>query len=111
MRSVSREREVEHAADVLDRLLPLERAEGDDLRDAVGAVLLAHVADHLVAALEAEVDVDVGHRPALGVQEALEEQVVLDRVEVGDAERPGDQAAGRRAAARARPGCPAPSPS
>jgi hypothetical protein len=29
------EREVEHAPDVLDRLLPLERAERDDLRDAV----------------------------------------------------------------------------
>src|SRR5207249_12225928 len=93
--------EVEHAADVLDRLLALERREGDDLRDAVRAVLLAHVADDLVAADEAEVDVDIGHRAALGVEKPLEEEAVLDRVEVRDAQRPGDQAAGRRAASGA----------
>jgi hypothetical protein len=95
------EREVEDAADVLDGRLPLQRPERDDLRDAVGAVLLAHVADHLVAPDEAEVDVDVGHRLALGVEEALEEEPVLDRVEVRDAERPRDHAARRGAAARA----------
>ena len=37
---------------------------------------------------------------ALGIQEALEEQVVADRIEVGDAQRVGNQAAGRRAAPR-----------
>ena len=96
-----REGEVEDAAHVLDRRLPLERAEGDDLCHVVGAVLLAHVADHLVAAHEAEVDVDVGHLLALGVEKALEEEPVLDGVEVGDAQRVGDQAAGGRAAPRA----------
>ena len=73
--------------------------------DAVAAVALAHVLDHLAAALEAEVDVDVGHRHPLGIQEALEQQVELERVDVGDAERVGDERAGRRAAARARPEC------
>ena len=64
------------------------------------AVLLPHVLDHLAAPLEAEVDVDVGHRDALGIQEALEEEVVLERADVGDAERVRDQRARRRAAAR-----------
>src|SRR5439155_24786374 len=94
------EREVEHAPDVLDRLLPLERPERDDLRDAVRAVLLPHVAYDLVAPDEAEVDVDVGQRAALGIQEALEQEPVLDRVEVRDAERPRDETARRRAASR-----------
>ena len=93
--------ELEDAADVLDRRLPLQRPEGDDLRDVVLAVALAHVADHLVAALEAEVHVDVGHRLALRVEEALEEQVVRNRIEVGDAQRPRHDAARRRAAAGA----------
>ena len=65
------------------------------------AVLLAHVLDHFAAPLEAEVDVDVGHRHAFRIQEALEEQVELERADVGDAERVGDERAGGRAAARA----------
>ena len=47
--------------------------------------LLLDVLDDLVAPVHAEVDVEVRHRHALGVQEALEQQVVRDRIEVGDA--------------------------
>ena len=65
------------------------------------AVLLLHVVDDAVAVVLAEVDVEVGHRHALRVEEALEQQVVAQRIEVGDAERVGDQRAGARAAARA----------
>ena len=51
--------------------------------------------------VHAEIDVDVGHADALGIQEALEQQAVLQRIDVGDRHRVADQAAGRRAAARA----------
>ena len=64
------------------------------------AVLVRDVLDDLAAPALAEVDVDVGQRDALGVQEALEDEVVLDRIDVGDAQAVGDEAAGRRAAAR-----------
>ena len=101
---------LQHAADVAQHAARLQRAEGDDLRHLVAAVALLHVADHLVAAVLAEVDVEVRHRHALGIEEALEEQPEAERVEVGDGERIGDQRAGARAAARARPECPAPSP-
>src|SRR5436309_3292028 len=57
----------------------------------------------IAAAALVDVDVDVGHGHALGVEEALEHQPVLDRVEVGDAERVGHDAARRRAAAGADP--------
>ena len=66
----------------------------------VAAVLPGDVLDDLAPARLAEVDVDVGQADALGVQEALEEQVVLHRVDVGDAQAVGDEAARRRAAAR-----------
>ena len=69
------------------------------------AVALLHVADHLVAPVLAEVDVEVGHRHAFGIEEALEQQAEADRIEVGDGERIGDERAGARAAARARPEC------
>ena len=76
-------------------------AERDDLRDRLTPVLVRHVLDHALAALDGEVDVDVRHRDALGVQEALEQQVVLERVDVRDPERVGHDRAGRGAAARA----------
>ncbi len=101
---------LQHAADVAQHAARLQRAEGDDLRDLVAAVALLHVADHLVAPVLAEVDVEVRHRHAFGIEEALEQQAEADRIEVGDGQRTGDQRAGARAAARARPECPRSSP-
>ena len=88
----------EHAGRVAGRRARRHLAEGDDLGDRLAPVLLLHVADHPLAAADREVDVDVGHRLARRVQEALEQQVVGERVEVGDVERVGDDRAGRRAA-------------
>ena len=68
------ERHFEHPADVAQDAARQERAEGDDLRDAVGAIALAHIADHFVAAVLAEVDVEIGHRDALGIEEPLEQE-------------------------------------
>ena len=86
----------QHAADVADRRPGEHRAEGDDLGDVVLAVLAADVVDDLVPALVLEVDVDVGHRHAVGVEEALERQAVVDGVDRGDAERVGHDRARAR---------------
>ena len=91
----------EHAAGIAQHRLGRHRAVGDDLADLVATVLARDVVDHLVAAVHAEVDVEVGHRHAFGVEEALEQQVELQRVEIGDFQRPGDQRAGAGTAARA----------
>ena len=82
-----RERVAEDPRGVLDGLLGLDGAVGDDHRDPVVAVLVGDVADHLAAPALVEVDVEVGHRDAVGVEEALEDQAVLERVEVGDPHR------------------------
>ena len=89
----------QHAAHIAQHRAGLQLAEGDDRGDAVVAVLVAHVADHAVALVLAEVDVEVGHRHAFGIQEAFEQQAPAQRIEVGDLERPGDQRARARAAA------------
>ncbi len=94
-------RVTEDPGGVLDRGLRLDRAEGHDLGDLVLAVLLGDVADDLAPPALVEVDVDVGHRDALGVEEPLEQQPVLQRVDVGDAERVRHHAARRGATARA----------
>ena len=92
-------RDLEHAPRIADRGPRRHRGEGDDLRDSVAPVLLGDVVDHAVAAADGEVDVGVGHRLAARVEEALEEQVVADRVDVGDVEAVGDEAACGGAAA------------
>ena len=50
------------------------------------------------AAVVGKVHVDVGGRRALGVEEALKREFVLQRVDVGDAGHVGHQRAGDRAA-------------
>ena len=85
--------------DVADRRLGAQRPEGDDLRHPVVAVLAGDVLDHLVAARVGEVDVDVRHRHAVGVQEALEREPIGDRVDRRDAQRVGHDAPRRRSPA------------
>ena len=91
--------EAHGAADVADGRLRAERPEGDDLRHPVVAVLARDVLDDLVATRVLEVDVDVRHRHPVGVEEALEGQAVLERVDRRDAERVGDDRARRAPAA------------
>ena len=63
------------------------------------AVLRGHVPDHLVAPALVEVHVDVGHLDPPGVQEPLEDQVVPERIEVGDPQRVRDHRTRGRAPA------------
>ena len=65
--------------------------------DVVGAVEVLYVLYYAVAALIVEVHVDIRHGDAFGIEEALEEEVVLHRVQVGDAEAVGYHAAGSAA--------------
>ena len=89
-------RDVEDAAGVTNRRARRHGREGDDLRDAVAPVLLGDVVDDAVAAGDREVDVHVRQVLARRVQEALEEQAVAHRVDVGDLEAVrGDRAGGR----------------
>ena len=93
-------RDAHDAPHVLDDGARGERAEGDDLRDVLGMIALADIGDGLLAAGRTEVDVEVGHGHAVGVQEALKEKVVAQRIDVRDADGIGDDAADARAAPR-----------
>ena len=91
---------VQHAADVPHDRLGGHCAEGDDLRDVICAVAPGDVIDHFAAPLVVKVDVQIGHGDAFGVQEALEEQVVFERIDGGDVQA----VAGQRTGAAAAPG-------
>ena len=91
-------RDLEDATGIADRRPRGHRRERDDLRDAVAAVLLGDVVDDPLPAFDREVDVHVGHVLAGGVEEALEQQPVAQRLDVRDPEAVGDERACRRAA-------------
>ncbi len=91
---------IQAPGDVLDHASGLELVKCRDLADRVHPVLLRHVANDLVAAIHAEVDVEVGHGHALGVQETFEQQVVGHGIEIGDPHRISDKRACARAAPR-----------
>ena len=71
------------------------------MRDALRAVFVRDVFDDFVAPLHAEIDVEVGHGNALRVQKAFEEEVVGERVKVGDFQRVGNERARARTASGA----------
>ena len=77
-----------------------ERAEGRDLRHRTLTVFVADVFDHLAAPVLAKVHVDVGRRHALRIQKPLEQQLVFDRVDVGDPHHVRDDGTRRRSASR-----------
>ncbi len=89
------------AAHVSHRRLGLHGPERDDLRHVLAAVLLGDVGDHLAATPFAEVDVDIWQRHAVGIQEPLEVQVEVQRIDVRDPKAVGHEAADRRTAAGA----------
>ena len=82
---------------VLQGLLGLNRAVGDDLADTILAVLALDVGDDLVAPTFVEVDVEVRHGDSLGVEESLENQAVIEGVQLGDLHGVGDHRSGTRA--------------
>ena len=93
--------QVEYAPHVAHHGFGGHGAEGGDLAHRVVPITIAHVLDHSVAPILAEVDVEVGHGYPLGVEEALEEERIAQGVEVGDAQAVGDERACARTASRA----------
>ena len=98
--------DAEHPPHVADGRARGHRPEGDDLRDMVRAVLAHDVVDDLLPPLVTEIDVEVGHADPLGVQKPLEEQVVADGIDAGDADAVGGEASRARTAPRPAPAMP-----
>ncbi len=65
-------RHLQDAANITHHHPGLKLTEGDNLRDPVIAVFLAHIIDHLIPAMLTEIDVEIGHGYPFGIEEALE---------------------------------------
>src|SRR5690606_38645961 len=81
---------VEDPGGVFDGSPRRHRPESGDVRHPVVAVLLPHVVDDLPTTHVGEVDVEVRHGDTFGVEEAFEQQVEVQRVDVGDPDGVGD---------------------
>ena len=108
-------RQPERLAQLADRAARAVGRERGDERRAVAAVALVHARDEDLADVAREVEVDVRQRGDLLVEEAPEEEVVGDRVDVREAGEVADDRGHRGAPARgpaaAGPArCPPPAP-
>ncbi len=93
-------RQVQSATRVLNRRLGRHGSVGNDLSNLVGAVLVDDVLNDLVAAPVVKVNIDIGQAHAVRIQEALEQQVVGNGIDVRDACGVGNGRTCRRPAAR-----------
>ena len=95
-------RQPERLADLADRAARAVGRERGHERRAVAPEALVHARDQHLAHVAREVEVDVGQRRDLLVEEAPEQQVVGDRVDVREAGEVADDRRDR--GARPRPG-------
>ena len=76
--------QVQHTAHVADRRTRRHGAKGHDLAHRLLAVFKLDIVNHAVAVRLAKINVEVGHGDPLGVQKPLKQQVVLQRIQVGN---------------------------
>ncbi len=95
-------RQAQCLAEVADRAARPVGSEGRDQRRALGPVALVHPRDQLLADVAREVEIDVRDFGQLLVEEAPQEEIVLHRVDVGEAGQVADQRADARAPSTAR---------
>ena len=91
-------RQAEDLADLADGAAAAIADHGRGEAGALAAVTSVDILDHLLAPLVLEIDVDVGRLAPLGGDEALEQQIDLLGIDLGDAEAIADDRIRRRAA-------------
>ena len=95
-------RQAQRLAELADRAARAVGREGRDQRAALAPEAVVHRQDQLLADVAREVEVDVGHRGQLAVEEAAEREPRRDRIDVREAGQVADDRADRRAAPAAR---------
>ena len=95
------QRQLLYARDILNTVLRGHRGVGDDVGAVLVTVLVLDPLQHTAAAVVVEVGIDIGQRDTVGVQETLEQQVVLQRIDLRDAQTVGHHASSRRTTAGA----------
>ncbi len=92
-----RQLQLQHTRHILDGHLGSHTAERHDVRHLVGTVLFRHPLQHLLPAGIIEVHIDIRQRYTVGIQKALEQQVVFHRVYIRNPQAISHRTTGSRA--------------
>ncbi len=84
-----RQRNIHHTAYIADGAAGGNLAKCDNLGYLICTILLVAVVHHFGTAVVLEIQINIGHGDAVGVQEALEEQVVIQGVHRSDLQSEG----------------------
>ena len=90
---------IENPRHILEYRLGCHAVKGDDLGHLVLAVAARHIVDHLATAFDAEVGINIRHGFTFRIEEALKQQAIDDRINVGNPQGVGHQGTGGRAPA------------
>ena len=74
----------QYTADIADNRFCRHRTEGNNLRNGITPVHFGYVINHAVTFFHAKVDVKVRHGDTFRVQEAFEQKVELQWIQIGD---------------------------
>ena len=92
-------RKIQYSGRVFKRSLGLDGVKGANLGDSVFTVFLVNIFDHFTTPAVVEVNIDIGHSLAVGIEETFEDQAVLDWVKSGNAKSVGNNRSSGRTAA------------
>ena len=79
-----RERKFLYTGNVFDSQFGSHRTICDDMRYFFLTIFIGYPAKHFTTTVVIEVHIDIGQGDTVRIQETLEQQVVLDRVDLGD---------------------------
>ena len=91
---------IHHTSHITDHATCCQRTKGYDLHHTVGTVFAADILDHRLSALWFKVHVNIRHGYSLRIQETFKEQIIPDRVQLGDPKCIGNQASCGRTSSR-----------
>ena len=74
----------QHTADIADNRFCRHRTEGNNLGNSITPVHFGYVINHAVTFFHAEVNIEVRHGNSFRVQEAFEQEIKLQRIQIGD---------------------------
>ena len=93
-------RHIQNTAYITDDTAGCQCTEGNDLNHAVITIFSSYIINNLLSPFEAEIHIDIRHGYSLRIQETFKEQIIPDRVQLGDPKCIGNQASCGRASSR-----------
>ena len=79
-----RQGKIKGSRNILDTHLGRHGAIGDDLSDLISTVFFYYIINYFLPSFIIEVSINIGHRLTVGIKEPFEEQVIFNRIDIGD---------------------------